>query len=51
VPLELLGARPGTKIECNISVRKSAGPQWVMWQGTGGLTWETYKAGSLELEK
>ena len=51
VPLELLGARPGAKIECNISVRKSAGPQWVMWQGTGGLTWETYKAGSLELEK
>ena len=53
IPLNLLGgvAGPDPPIECNISVRKIAGPSWVMWQGTGGLTWETDKAGILELTK
>jgi hypothetical protein len=53
IPLSLFGAEagPGMKLECNISVRKIAGPDWAMWQGTGGLTWETAKAGVLELAK
>ena len=51
IPLDLFGANaaPGMTIECNISVRKIAGPSWSMWQGTGGLTWETDKAGLLKL--
>jgi len=52
VPLDLLLAVPvsnGAQIECNISIRHSATATWVMWQGTGGLTWETGKAGLLEL--
>ena len=51
IPLGLLDAEtpPEMAIECNISVRKIAGPDWAMWQGTGGLTWETNKAGILKL--
>ena len=53
IPLDLFGANagPGMTFECNISVRKIAGPSWAMWQGTGGLTWETDKAGILKLAK
>ncbi|MBT3381381.1 MAG: hypothetical protein HN742_41225 [Lentisphaerae bacterium] len=53
IPLTLLDPEipSGMTIECNISVRKIAGPDWVMWQGTGGLTWETDKAGILKLLK
>jgi hypothetical protein len=52
IPLSLFGAKagPGASLECNISVRKIAGPDWAMWQGTGGLTWETGKAGVLKLK-
>jgi len=53
IPLDLFGAEagPGMTLQCNISVRKIAGPSWAMWQGTGGLTWETDKAGILKLAK
>ncbi|OGV89744.1 MAG: hypothetical protein A3K19_04975 [Lentisphaerae bacterium RIFOXYB12_FULL_65_16] len=53
IPLDVLGlsASAPAKLEMNISVRKSAGAAWVMWQGTGGLTWETGKAGFIELSK
>jgi len=53
IPLDLLGdsAGPGMAVECNISVRKIAGPSWAMWQGTGGLTWETDNAGVLKLTR
>ena len=51
VPLALLGVAPGERVACNVSVRKSAGPTWVMWQGTGGLTWEVAKGGFLELAR
>jgi len=49
IPLDLfsLSSPEKAKLECNVSVRKTAGPGWVMWQGTGGLTWETWKAGLL----
>ena len=51
IPLRVLGDLPSRRagIELNISVRKSAKPAWVMWQGTGGKTWETPKAGLIEL--
>ncbi|MBN2450277.1 MAG: right-handed parallel beta-helix repeat-containing protein, partial [Lentisphaeria bacterium] len=53
IPLGLFGANagPGMTLECNLSVRKTAAPDWAMWQGTGGWTWETDKAGILKLEE
>ena len=53
IPLDLVGvnATPGVMIECNISVRKTADISWSMWQGTGGMTWDTGKAGILKLAK
>jgi hypothetical protein len=32
-----------------LTVRKTAGDQWLMWQGTEGRSWEVEKAGSIEL--
>jgi hypothetical protein len=40
-----------TRLLFNISVRKTAGPDWVMWQGTHGNTWDVENAGVLELGK
>ena len=40
-----------TKIAFNLSVRKTADDQWVMWQGTGGCTWQVGDAGVIELVK
>jgi hypothetical protein len=53
IPLGLMGpqASAPSRFEFNLSVRKSAAAAWLMWQGTGGLTWETGKAGWLELSK
>jgi hypothetical protein len=53
IPLSLLGLAPAGKgrLECNVSVRKIAGPGWAMWQGTGTKTWDTPKAGLLELTR
>lgn len=51
IPLALFGEAlsPNPRIACNISVRKIADKSWAMWQGTGSLTWETDKAGILNL--
>ena len=51
IPCASLGARTGTgaKIAFNLTVRRVAANQWVMWQGTGGWSWQAEKAGLLQL--
>ncbi|NCO39363.1 MAG: hypothetical protein COZ06_21885 [Armatimonadetes bacterium CG_4_10_14_3_um_filter_66_18] len=51
VPFASLGIDPAkhTKLQFNLSVRKSADEQWLMWQGTGACTWEVGNAGVIEL--
>jgi len=39
-----------TKFAFNLTVRKTATRQWVMWQGTGGNTFEVGRAGFIELD-
>lgn len=36
---------PELRLDFNISVRKSAGPLWQMWRGTGAHTWDVNRAG------
>lgn len=33
----------------NLTVRKTAGPLWVMWEGTGAQSWRLDRAGIIEL--
>ncbi|MBM4086211.1 MAG: hypothetical protein FJ272_15615 [Planctomycetes bacterium] len=51
IPFAALGIDPAkqTKFEFNLSVRKTAAPLWLMWQGTGACTWEVRNAGILAL--
>jgi len=51
IPFAALGIDPAkhTRLELNLTVRKTAGNQWLMWRGTGGYSWEVAKAGFLEL--
>lgn len=51
IPFGSLGIDPAKdrRLQFNLSVRKTAGPDWVEWQGTGGYTWEVTQAGILEL--
>ncbi len=51
IPFAALGIDPAKhkRLECNLTVRKTAGNQWLMWRGTGGYSWEVAKAGILEL--
>lgn len=51
IPFAALGIDPGKhkKLEFNLTVRKTAGDQWLMWRGTGGYSWEVAKAGVIEL--
>jgi len=51
IPWASLGLDPSQvrKLAFNLSVRKSAAPLWLMWQGTGGYTWQVDKAGFIEL--
>ncbi|MGD0093089.1 MAG: right-handed parallel beta-helix repeat-containing protein, partial [Planctomycetota bacterium] len=53
IPWAGLGIDPArqTKLEFNLTVRKTAGDQWLMWQGTEGRSWEVEKAGFIELEQ
>ncbi len=53
IPFAALGIDPAKhkKLEFNLTVRKTAGDQWLMWRGTGGYSWEVAKAGFLELGK
>ena len=51
IPFAGLGIDPAkhTKLEFNLTARKTAGDQWLMWQGTEGRSWEVEKAGFIEL--
>ena len=51
IPFAALGIDPAKhkKLEFNLTVRKTAADQWLMWRGTGGYSWEVAKAGFLEL--
>ena len=53
VPLASLGLDPvkHSRVQFNLSVRKSADSQWIEWQGTGGCTWKVDNAGILEFGK
>jgi len=50
IPFAALGIDPAKhkKLEFNLTVRKTAGNQWLMWRGTGGDSWEVAKAGFIE---
>jgi len=51
IPLAALGLEPktGKKFAFNITARKTAGSQWIMWLGTGGYSWAVEKAGFVKL--
>jgi hypothetical protein len=51
IPLAGLGVDPGrhAQLEFNLTARKTASDQWLMWQGTGGCSWEVRNAGFIEL--
>jgi hypothetical protein len=52
IPFSAIGVDPAKqkRVEFNLSVRKTAGLQWMMWRGTLGYTWQVDKAGVLELK-
>jgi hypothetical protein len=49
IPLAALGAgsTKTVRLAANFTVRKTAGPNWVQWRGTGGSSWELDGAGTL----
>ncbi|MEW6359373.1 MAG: right-handed parallel beta-helix repeat-containing protein [Planctomycetota bacterium] len=51
IPFAALGIDPAKdrKLAFNLSVRKTAQPLWLMWQGTGAQTWRVDNAGFIEL--
>jgi hypothetical protein len=51
IPLASLGIDPAKtrKFAFSLTVRKSAGAQWVLWVGTHHATWNANNAGYLEL--
>jgi len=51
IPFVSLGVDPrrDRRLACNLTVRKSAGPLWVLWQGTGAQSWRLDRAGIIEL--
>jgi hypothetical protein len=51
IPFAILGINPDKhrRIDCNLTVRKTAGPLWLMWQGTGGNSWLLDHAGEIRL--
>jgi hypothetical protein len=51
IPLAALGLDPAkdAAVEFNLSVRKTAGDQWLMWAGTLAHTWDVRDAGRLRL--
>ncbi len=53
VPLAALGIdrKKHRVLEFNLSVRKTAGEQWLMWHGTRGYTWRVDQAGKIEFAK
>ena len=53
IRLDALGVvpKPPAKLQFNLSARKTAGLQWMMWRGTGGHTWDVEEAGLIEFAK
>jgi hypothetical protein len=51
IPWSALGLTKtsGAKVPFNLTVRKVAAGQWMMWQGTGGWSWQADKAGMILL--
>jgi hypothetical protein len=51
IPFAAMGLDPAKhrRFAFSLTVRKSAGPAWVLWQGTHAATWQADKAGFLEL--
>jgi hypothetical protein len=51
VPFAALGVDPAkhSRLQFNLSVRKTADDLWVEWQSTLGCTWEVERAGVIEL--
>jgi hypothetical protein len=55
VPLEALGIAPPRparepRMQFNVTVRKAASGEWVMWQPTGGNSWWVDRAGTIVLQ-
>ncbi|NOZ23903.1 MAG: hypothetical protein GXP25_22730 [Planctomycetes bacterium] len=53
IPFAALDIDPAKhgKLAFNISIRKTAKPLWLMWQGTGAQTWRADNAGFIALTK
>jgi hypothetical protein len=51
IPFAALGLDPAKhrRLAFSLTVRKSAEPVWVLWQGTQDATWQTDNSGFLEL--
>jgi hypothetical protein len=51
IPLSTLGITDtkSARLAANFTARKSAGPHWIQWRGTGGSTWMVENAGILTL--
>ncbi len=45
-----LSPAPGTRVACNITVRKAADDLWLMWEGTQGHSYDVTRAGFLEFK-
>jgi hypothetical protein len=50
IPWASLGVDPARhrRLDFNLSIRKTGGPAWVLWQGTRHATWNVNNAGTLE---
>jgi len=53
IPFASLGIDPRKhrKLQFNLTVRKTAAPIWLMWQGTGGYSWLVENAGFIMLPR
>jgi len=53
IPFAAFGIDPAkhTRLEFNLTVRKTAAPAWLMWRGTGGYSWDVQNAGLIELTR
>jgi hypothetical protein len=52
IPFAALGINPAVanpRLVFNLSARKPAGDEWVMWKKVGGSTWDVARSGSLWL--
>ncbi|HEY3328772.1 MAG TPA: right-handed parallel beta-helix repeat-containing protein [Capsulimonadaceae bacterium] len=51
IPFAAIGIDPARtpQLDCNLTVRKTAGDQWEMWRATGGTSWDVDHTGKLIL--